>query len=174
MNIKTIEDILARYYEGETTLAEEKQLKEFFTGNEVPDHLIPDRQMFIHFAEEASQAAPVKRIPEIKAAGNRKMYFITSIAAGLLILVALIPLIRYEMHRNLDLPGAQMPAGLAYEQTKQAILMVSAGLNTGLDAADRFRVLDDALDRINQFNKIYSYQNQFINPDRLKDPSTNK
>lgn len=40
MNIEKIEQLLQKYLEGETTLDEEKQLKEFFSlEEEVPDHL---------------------------------------------------------------------------------------------------------------------------------------
>jgi hypothetical protein len=39
MKLQEIEQLVNKYYEGESTLDEEKQLKEYFTSNEVPEHL---------------------------------------------------------------------------------------------------------------------------------------
>ena len=46
----TIDELLERYYEGETTLAEEKQLRQFFQHETTPDHLKAHAAQFQHFA----------------------------------------------------------------------------------------------------------------------------
>jgi len=190
MNIKEIEELLGKYYEGNTTLAEEKLLKKFFSRDDVPVHLRDHQPMFRFFAEESAQTLSderqnetlIRKIEEYREEtsavkthpGKRRLYYLSGIAAGLLILMSLFFVIRNEVSRKQFKDSVNPSAELAYIQTRQALLMVSAGLNTGLDAAQRFKTLDNAIEQIQKFNKLYSYQSQYINPDRIQYPSTNK
>lgn len=58
-----IDDLLTRYYEGETTLAEEKQLREFFRQETIPAYLQAHAAQFRYFAEARQQqpSAPFSR-----------------------------------------------------------------------------------------------------------------
>ena len=38
-NLHMIEELLERYFEGETSAAEEKRIRAFFASGEVPEHL---------------------------------------------------------------------------------------------------------------------------------------
>ncbi|MEM8969397.1 MAG: HEAT repeat domain-containing protein [Bacteroidota bacterium] len=51
MEAKEIRKLLERYYEGETTLVEEKQLHAYFVEEEVPVDLIADRDQILAFAD---------------------------------------------------------------------------------------------------------------------------
>ena len=42
MKVNEIEELLVRYYDGETNEAEEKELKEFFAQADVPAHLLAE------------------------------------------------------------------------------------------------------------------------------------
>jgi len=44
--MKNIEQIIEKYYNGETSLEEELQLQEFFQGEDVPDHLKAEQAQF--------------------------------------------------------------------------------------------------------------------------------
>ncbi len=46
MDYKYIEQLIDRYFEGETTLEEEHILREFFAQNEVPEHLLQWKPLF--------------------------------------------------------------------------------------------------------------------------------
>ncbi len=52
MNVNKAEELLARYYEGQTSEAEELALKRFFAENEVPEHLQCDKMLFLGMDEE--------------------------------------------------------------------------------------------------------------------------
>ncbi len=54
MDYKYIEQLIDRYFEGETTLEEEHILREFFAQGQVPQHLTPWQPLF---RSEASLAA---------------------------------------------------------------------------------------------------------------------
>ncbi|MCX6286570.1 MAG: hypothetical protein NTY96_05600 [Bacteroidetes bacterium] len=190
MNIKEIEGLLKRYYEGETTLAEEKLLKEFFSGDHVPEHLLPYQPMFRFFTHEATltlteenqEKSLNRRIEQYREEtsivrthpGKKRLYYLSGIAAGLLILISLVFVIRNEAGKRQHDELANPSAELAYTQARQALIMVSVGLNTGIDAAQRFKTLDNAMAQIQRINKYYNYQTQFINPEWIQNPSTNK
>jgi len=190
MNIKEIEVLLERYFEGETTLAEEKLLKEFFSADEVPEHFRQHQPLFRYFSDEASltidneeqEKVLMRRISrfetEVSGSGmqpvQKRMYYLSGIAAGLLILIGLVFTFKSELLKK-HFPGKENASSeLAYSQTKQALLLVSVGLNTGLDEVQRFTTLNTAMEQIQKINKFYNYQNQFINPEWMQSPSTNK
>lgn len=50
-----IDDLLVRYYEGETTLAEEKQLREFFQQKTIPAYLQGHAAQFQYFSQARQQ-----------------------------------------------------------------------------------------------------------------------
>ena len=59
MKVNEIERLLARYYDGETSETEEKELKHFFTEEDVPAHLLAEKEIFMQLA-----AQPAPEIPE--------------------------------------------------------------------------------------------------------------
>ncbi|MEI7490581.1 MAG: hypothetical protein WCK92_04220 [Bacteroidota bacterium] len=190
MNIKEIEGLLDRYYEGETSLEEEQKLKDFFLQDEVPETLRQHQPLFrfliseakLTLSEENQEASLDRRIERYRGEtsvlsvhpGKKRLYYLSAMAAGLVLLIGLVFLIRNEAGRKGYMENTRPSTELAYNQTKQAILMVSVGLNTGLDEVQRLKTLDNAMGQIQRINKFYNYQTQFINPERMQDPSTNK
>lgn len=49
-----IEELLDRYFEGETSAEEERSLRSFFASGQVPEHLEAYRPLFAYFDEEIS------------------------------------------------------------------------------------------------------------------------
>lgn len=43
MKVNEIEQLLVRYYDGETNEAEEKELKKFFAQEDIPAHLLAEK-----------------------------------------------------------------------------------------------------------------------------------
>lgn len=68
-DIHRIEQLLDRFFDGDTTLAEERELEQFFTstsGEQLPEHLRPYREMFGWFASgmpEEQLQAPMIPVP---------------------------------------------------------------------------------------------------------------
>lgn len=190
MSINEIETLLDKYYEGETTLAEEKLLKEFFSGDDVPARLQQHQPLFRFFADEARQSSSETKQDEIlirRMAGytvetrletrpplRKTMHYLSGIAAGLLILISLVFVIRNEVGNNRHEQIAEPTVEEAYTQTTQALLLVSVGLNTGFNAVEGLQTMGNALEQVQRINKFYNYQNQFINPERMQTPSINK
>ena len=63
----TIDELLERYYEGETTLAEEKQLRGFFQQETIPDHLKTHAAQFQHFATVRQQEPSAESTTQLAA-----------------------------------------------------------------------------------------------------------
>ncbi len=91
-----IDELLNKYFEGETSCEEERELRRFFTeGNTIPEHLQMYRPLFACLDQEAKahqsllpkagseKAKPRRLIP------RRLYYTIGSIAAGLLLLLGI-------------------------------------------------------------------------------------
>lgn len=53
MKVNEIERLLTRYYDGETSETEEKELKRFFTEEDVPAHLLAEKEIFMQLAKTA-------------------------------------------------------------------------------------------------------------------------
>lgn len=56
-NLHMIEELLERYFDGETSAAEEKQIRAFFASGEVPEHLAAYAPLFAYFDEEIERDA---------------------------------------------------------------------------------------------------------------------
>ena len=58
MKVNEIERLLARYYDGETSDTEEKELKRFFTEEDVPAHLLAEKEIFMQLAAHLAPEIP--------------------------------------------------------------------------------------------------------------------
>lgn len=153
-NTSQIKQLLNKYFEGETSLEEERVLKVYFNGNEVANELKAYQGLFqffkiekeVVFPEKADTAptplyAPTKNI-RTKAATNRRLYvYVARIAAVLLVAVCaylVIPssststdqkqAINWEQYEITDEQEA-------VEKTIAALRLVSAKLNGGAKRA---------------------------------------
>lgn len=84
-----IEELLNKYFEGETSCEEERELRRFFTRGRVPEHLQAYRPVFAFFGEESKRAkspVPLRR---------HLLYALSGIAAGVLIALAIAGLSRH-------------------------------------------------------------------------------
>ena len=59
-NLHIIEELLGRYFEGETSAEEEKWIRDFFASGEVPVHLVAYIPLFAYFNEEIERDAEVQ------------------------------------------------------------------------------------------------------------------
>ena len=67
MNIEQIKSLLSRFYEGQTTPEEERQLVAFFRREDVPEDLQQDKQLFLLLAQTSEQEMPQDIADEITA-----------------------------------------------------------------------------------------------------------
>lgn len=94
-NNKSIEVLLERFFEGQTSAAEEEQLYRFFAEEEVPASLLRYKSLFAYFEtgikeELAEQAVSVRHMQ------RSKWLLWTGIAAAVLLLILLSPFVHSQ------------------------------------------------------------------------------
>ena len=57
MDFKNMEDLLKKYWDCETTLEEEKQLREYFGANSIPDQWKDTAALFRYFEQTKKKIA---------------------------------------------------------------------------------------------------------------------
>jgi hypothetical protein len=181
MNTREIEQLLEKYYEGETSLAEEKLLREFFHGRDVPGHLKEHRALFGFFEEEQGVELKNEHFNRSLSAAmasaedgsvvvpmhprRNKLIYLTGIAAGILLLAGLLFTFRTEVFNGSAASHKNAEAELAMATTREALMIVSDNLNHGLRQMDRLKALDKAMKELETFNKFYQYQPFIVHPD---------
>lgn len=93
-----IEELLTRYFDGNTTCSEERKLKQFFKEEYVPPELEIYRPLFAFFEEETKlRSADAGKRKTIQVKGSKVIkperyfvYTLRSIIAGLLIISAIV------------------------------------------------------------------------------------
>lgn len=104
-NLHMIEKLLERYFEGETSAAEEKRIRAFFASGEVPEHLAAYVPLFAYFDEEIERNVEARGgKPDVEPEPisvpfrleNRKravLYILSGVAACVLALLSLTRLL---------------------------------------------------------------------------------
>jgi len=128
MELTKIEALLARYEEGNTSLAEEQILKDYFIKEEIPLHLIEYQSLFT-YTVKAKTTSFNKEVPYRK---KKLTYAFTGIAASILIAIGLFIALNnpVEELEQQQLGTIEDPEE-AYIKAKETLLMVSGALNFG-------------------------------------------
>lgn len=176
MKVNEIEQLLTRYYDGDTSQAEEKELKRFFAEEDVPAHLLAEKEIFMQLA-----ALPATETPEgMESRLNRKidewdtrerrtlkaqrkgrilrLQWIGSIAASLLILFATGMYLQQPHHAPTPQDTCATPEE-AYAQAQKALVMLSASLNKGMEKMETVqettgKIEENMNEQLNRINII--------------------
>ena len=182
MSSKEIEELLERYYEGETTLAEEEKLRAFFLTEKIPPHLAEHASFFRFQTAEMNETTDPdfeeklllrleEEIPVVSLHNpKRKFYFVVGMAAGLIILAGLFFTFQSDLSKD---QIKDQDVRIAYEQTQKALLLLSANLNTGLNQVQKFQTFEKGLKQVQNFSAFSRYQILIINPDDNNRPKNN-
>ena len=163
MDSKNMEDLLKKYWECETTLEEETQLREYFGGKNIPDQWKETAAMFRYFEETkkkslndlAFEGQVIRKINAPKQSKVvRLVYNTMRIAAGLAVVLAATWFIRNEIRETT--PQAVVDTyedpKLAFEETKKALLMISKSFGTAEEQARKINLFNEAKEEIQREN----------------------
>lgn len=144
MELVKIEAVLERYFEGETTLEEQRQLEAYFQGGQVADHLAPYASMFTGFSGLRAQKAEQAVSLNTKTESNRNIW---RYAIAALVVVALS--VGFFLNGSgQGLTTEEQQALAAFEKTKEALQMISGNLNDGIEGMAHLNELTEATDQI--------------------------
>ena len=129
MELQKIKDLLEKYEAGETSLAEEKKLREYFKRNEVPDSLKP-YQIIFGFSEIESKKSYEREI-ELPANKQDNRYLWTAIAASVILVVGLFFFQNKPLEMSDSDLGTIQDKEEALQKSMEALKMVSELMNEG-------------------------------------------
>ncbi|MFZ0489495.1 MAG: hypothetical protein WBV11_11475 [Salegentibacter sp.] len=143
MELREIEKLIGKYDAGETSLAEEEALREYFASHQVPQHLETYRILFGYVEQVRMESLTEKPVLE-----SRKVdYFWTGIAATVILALGLF------LYQDKDFSGSSSDLGtirdqeLALQKTKETLKLVSEYMNQGSEDLVYLKELNTATDK---------------------------
>jgi hypothetical protein len=173
MKIFEIEKLIADFYEGKTSVDQEKEIMHFFETQEVPPHLLAEKELFL---EMYSSCKDIDNEIEVPAHLEKKLnllidtweekekikkprlerriinwQLISGIAASVCLILS-IGLYPYLEQQKPVLTDTYSNPQDAYEEAQKALLLVSNNLNKGVSQ------LESAQEDMNKVNEIINKQ----------------
>lgn len=147
MVLNNIEALLEKYNNAETTLKEEAQLKAYFASDNVAAHLEHYKPMFLYFSQ-SKQEQYTKDVP-LNTKKTKLYQWISVAAVAVLMLGLVVP--------NFIGPTEQekQEALLVYNQTMEALSLVSIGMNEGRQQFNNLALVGENINQgIQQANRL--------------------
>jgi len=135
MELANIEKLLEKYENAETTIAEEKALKNYFSKGNVAPHLEEYQALFGYFSTSKNE----RFTKTIQLNSQKKSWKWLSVAASVVLLVSV-----YNGYENIQ----QRKAEKVYAETIGALELLSANLNKGNVAIAQLQRFDDTTNKI--------------------------
>ena len=148
MALNRIEKLIESYLEGETSVAEENELKVYFSSSsDVAQHLKHYQPLFSYFTQAKEEQFSREILLPTKKKNNLQMW---SIAASVVVFLG-VGTFMYVKNTKADDFVACSPEDspeLALEQTQKALALVSEHLNTGIKSVSYINEYEESKDRI--------------------------
>lgn len=163
MELQRIKTLLDKYYQGETTLEEERLLKEYFSKNSPSDIDLADKYLVDFFLASKTQIPvdlneQLDNLIENEWERETKLRFSTILKwAGTVAAVLIVALgILYYQNREkpVVLADSYQDPQEAYEETKKVLLFISNKMNSKTASLKHLSEIDNSLKRCNELSKI--------------------
>ena len=147
MEFNKIEILIEKYFQGETSIVEEKELRSYFSSQNVAPHLEQYKAMFGYFTQAKKQEF-VKEIPQIT---KKRNVMWLSVAASIVVLLGVTT---FYMINNNDPLNHQNELGtyespeIAFKETQKALALLSSNVNVGIESVMYVQEYETAKNRI--------------------------
>ena len=147
MVLDRIENLIDKYFEGETSIAEENELKVYFSSSDVAQHLKQYQPIFGYFSQAKEQQF-TQEIPQQTKKQNVVMWL--SIAASVVVMLGVGMSMYFETNKTEQFVACNSEDSpeLALEQTQKALALVSEHLNTGIESVSYINEYENSKNRI--------------------------
>lgn len=167
--MKRIEELLEKYYAGETSIEEERMLRRFFAGPDVPEHLSAESALFRYFEREGRSALPgnlqerlegmiePRELVKPSRVIGLKHYWIGAAAAVILILVGIF--VDMQIRKNTSLvvrKDTYEDPYMAYAEAKRVLYLVSEKLNEGTEPLKNLEKIEEP---VKYMQPVFSFGN---------------
>jgi hypothetical protein len=159
MDSNRIDELLNKYWNCETSLEEEQQLREYFRGREIPEQWKETATLFRYFNEHKKKALDDNAfdsevLKKVQAPKQGRvinlLYNSMRIAAGIAVLVVATWLVRNEIRKTT--PQAVVDTyddpKLAFEETKKALMMISKSFGNAEEKAKKINMFNEAQEQV--------------------------
>jgi hypothetical protein len=159
MDSKKIEELLNRYWNCETSLEEEQELRQYFRASEIPEQWKETANLFRYFEENKKKTLTDVSfdhdvLQKIKVSPKGKMSSLIfnslRIAAGIAVLAIAFVFVKNEIRKSTpaEIVDTYDNPQLAFEETKKALLMISKSFGTAEEQAKKINMFNEAKEGI--------------------------
>ena len=160
MDSRQTEQLLEKYWNCETSLEEEQQLRGFFRSEGIPEGMKETADLFRYFdqqkkvqlSEASFDGDVVRKINATRpAAKTVKMYYnYARIAAGLVVVVAATYFVGQEVRKSYpaEVTDTYSDPKLAFEETKKALMMLSKGFGKARHETEKIKLFNEAEQKV--------------------------
>jgi hypothetical protein len=146
MELNKIEILLEKYFQGETSIAEENELRNYFSSPDVAQHLEQYKPMFSYFSLPKEQMFA----PEIPRQAKKRYVAWLSIAASVVVLLGIGTYVFYNYdnaNEKQDL-GTYDDPEVALRETQKALALLSNHVNVGIESVYYIREYQESKELI--------------------------
>ena len=160
MDSNRLNELLNKYWNCETSLEEEQQLREYFKGRDIPEEWKETAVLFRYFEENKKKSLSdisfdrtlIAKIhaPPKKGKVARLVYNGMRIAAGVAVVMVATWFIRNEVRKSTpqEIVDTYDDPKLAFEETKKALMMISKSFGTAEEQAKKINMFNEAQEEI--------------------------
>ena len=147
MALERIEKLIESYLEGETSVAEENELKVYFSSSNVAQHLQHYQPLFSYFKQAKEEEFSREILLPTKKKNNLQLW---SIAASVVVLLGVGTFMYLENNTSDDFVTCtpEDSPELVLQQTQKALALVSEHLNTGIKSVGYINEYEESKNRI--------------------------
>ncbi|SFA73450.1 hypothetical protein SAMN05660845_0289 [Flavobacterium swingsii] len=147
MEFNKIEILIEKYFQGETSIAEEKELRSYFSSQDVAPHLEQYKAIFGYFTQTKKQEFE-QEIPQIT---KKRNVMWLSVAASVVVLLGVATFYMINTnepvnHQN-ELGTYESPE-IAFKETQKALALLSSNVNVGIESVMYVQEYETAKNRI--------------------------
>ncbi|KAB1156291.1 hypothetical protein [Flavobacterium luteum] len=131
MEFSKIETLLEKYFQGDTSIAEENELKKYFSSPNVLPHLEQYKSLFGYFTQAKQQE--FNHLIPLKSKKQNLNWL--SIAASVVVMlgIGMYVYLNTNTSQNQDLGTYDNPE-IAFKETQKALALLSNHVNVGIES----------------------------------------
>ena len=157
MDSKRIEELLNKYWNCETSLEEEQQLREYFRGQKIPEQWKETASLFRYFDLNKKKTITdvsfdKEVLAKVRPAGRMSSLVFNAmrIAAGVAVLMVAFWFVKTEVRESTpqEVVDTYDDPKLAFEETKKALMMISKSFGTAEEQAKKLNMFNEAQEEI--------------------------
>jgi len=145
MELHNINELLDKYFDGKTTLAEEKQLKAYFSSDDVAPELAQFKPLFGYYTIE--QKSETQKIFKLNKKSNKQWLWA---AATVVIMIGIGLTVLQKNPNQPEQLGTFDNPEIAYQEAQKAFQLIAENLNKGKQNIKYLEEFENSKNRIFQ------------------------